>query len=164
MSGLLTVGKRTKRRYSMATISREVQIKAPVSKVFDLVYDPNKLPEIWPNLIEIKNVKESTLGGYDYNWAYNMLGLRLEGKTRVMEFLTNRRLVTKSDRGIEDMITWNFQDDGEESHLTFEIDYEIPASLLSRHPEQLILENNGHEIDAMLRNLKTMAELELVHA
>ncbi len=148
----------------MAKISRELQIKAPVRKVFEMVYDPNKLPEIWPNLIEIKNVKESNLGGYDYSWAYNMLGLRLEGKTQVIEFLTNRRLVTKSTKGIEDTVTWNFKGDGEESHLTFEMDYQIPASLLSRHPEQLILENNGHEVDAMLKNLKTTAELELVHA
>jgi uncharacterized membrane protein len=149
----------------MAKILREVDIKAPVKKVFELIYDPNKLPEIWPNLIEIKNVKESNLGGYDYSWAYNMLGLRLDGQTRVMEFLTNRRLVTKSTKGIENMVTWSFQEDGaEESHLTFEMDYEIPASLLNRHPEQLILENNGHEVDAMLKNLKTTAELELVHA
>lgn len=149
----------------MAKISREVQIKAPVNKVFDLIYDPNKLPEIWPNLIEIKNVKESHLGGYDYSWAYNMSGLRLEGKTQVVEFLTNRRLVTKSTKGIDSTVTWDFHGDGdEESHLTFEMEYEIPASLRNRHPEQLILENNGHEIDAMLRNLKTIAELELVYA
>lgn len=149
----------------MAKISREVHIKTPVTTVFNLIYDPNNLPEIWPNLIEIKNVKESPLGGYDYNWAYNMLGLRFEGRTQVIEFLTDRRMVTKSTKGIESTVTWDFQDDGEEeSHLTFEMDYEIPVSLLNRHPEQLILENNGHEVDAMLRNLKTLAELELVHA
>jgi uncharacterized membrane protein len=149
----------------MAKILREVDIKAPVKQVFELISDPNKLPQIWPNLIEVNNVKNSNLGGYDYSWAYNMLGLRLEGQTRVMEFLTNRRLVTKSTKGIESMITWNFQDDGaEESHLTFEMDYEIPASLRNRHPEQLILENNAHEVESMLRNLKTTAELELVHA
>ncbi len=149
----------------MAKLEREVQIKAPVKEVFDMVSDPNRLAEIWTNLIEIKNVKASNLGGYDYQWAYTLLGLRLEGKTRVMEFLTNRRLVTKSTRGIESILTWNFTEDGEEeSHLTFEMDFEIPASLLNRHPEQVILETNGHEIDAMLRNLKTQAELELVHA
>ncbi len=149
----------------MTKILRELEIKAPVQKVFDMICDPKKLPEIWPNVIEIKNVKESNLGGYNYSWAYTMLGLQLEGKTQVMGFLANRRLVTKSTKGIESIVTWSFQEDGEEeSHLTFEMEYEIPASLLNRHPEQLILENNGHEVDAMLRNLKTTAELELVHA
>ncbi len=149
----------------MVKLSREVQIKAPVKKVFDMISDPNHLPEIWPNLTDIRNVKASNLGGYDYDWAYNMLGLRFEGRTRVMEYLTNRRLVMKSTKGIDSIVTWNFHGDGdEESNLTFEMEYEIPNSLLSRHPEQLILENNGHEIDAMLRNLKTTAELELVHA
>lgn len=149
----------------MTKILRELEIKAPVQKVFDMICDPKKLPEIWPNVIEIKNVKELNLGGYNYSWAYTMLGLQLEGKTQVMGFLANRRLVTKSTKGIESIVTWSFQEDGEEeSHLTFEMEYEIPASLLNRHPEQLILENNGHEVDAMLRNLKTTAELELVHA
>jgi uncharacterized membrane protein len=148
----------------MTKISREVDIKAPAKQVFDLIQDPNNLPEIWPNLIEVKNVKASNLGGYDYGWAYNMMGLRFEGSTRVIEFLTNRRIATQCTKGIESMITWNFQGDGEESHLIFEMEYTVPSSLLKRHPEQLVLENNGHEIDAMLKNLKTTAELELVRA
>ncbi len=149
----------------MAKLEREMPIKAPVKTVFDLVSDPNQLAEIWPSLIEVKNVKESNLGGSDYSWVYSMLGLRLEGRTRVIEYLTNRRLATQSSRGLESLVTWNFVEDGEEeSHLTFEMEYEIPASLRSRHPEQVILENNGHEIDVMLRNLRTQAELELVRA
>src|SRR5574341_1628168 len=116
----------------MAKISREMHIKAPVTTVFDLVCDPNRLPEIWPNLIEIKNVKESNLGGYDYSWAYNMLGLRFEGMTQVIEFLTDRRMVTKSTKGIESTVTWDFQDDGEEeSHLTFERSEEHTSELQS---------------------------------
>ncbi len=149
----------------MSQIARELQIKAPANKVFELIQDPNKLPEIWPNWIEIKNIKETTIGGYDYSWAYNMLGERFEGRTQVMEYLTNRRLVTKCSKGIKSMLTWDIHEDGNERcHLTFDMEYEIPSSLLSQHPEQLVLENNGHEVDAMLRNLKTMAELELVPA
>ncbi|HEX2698180.1 MAG TPA: SRPBCC family protein [Anaerolineales bacterium] len=149
----------------MTKITRDVHIKAPVEKVFDLIYDPNNLPEIWSSMLEIKNVKESNLGGYDYTWAYKMSGMHFEGKSQVMEFLTNRRLVMKSSKGIDGMTTWDFQRDGdEETHLLFEMEYEVPASLLNRHVEKAVIEENEHEIEAMLQNVKSKAELEVTYA
>jgi len=148
----------------MSKISREIHIKAPVEKVFDLLYDPNNLPEIWPNLIDVNKVKESNLGGFDYGWVYKMSDLQIEGKTKVMEFLTNRRLVTKSTKGLQGTTTWDLHSDGEETHLVFEMQYEIPPSLLKGRSEQTLIENSEHDVEAMLENLKQKAEVELVHA
>lgn len=148
----------------MSTISREIHINAPVEKVFDLLYDPNNLPEIWPNLIEVNKVKESNLGGFDYGWIYQMSDLKLEGKTKVMEFLTNRRIATTSNKGLKSMTTWDFHNDGEETHLVFEMQYEIPPSLLKGHSEEDLLKTAEHDVESMLENIKTKAEAELVHA
>jgi uncharacterized membrane protein len=148
----------------MTKIARDIHIKAPVEKVFDLLCDPRNLPEIWPNFIEIRDVKASTLGGYDYGWVYKMSGVRLEGASRIIEFLTNRRMVMKSVKGLESMLTLDLQGDGEESHLLLEMEYEIPASLLGGRSEQIIQEENEHEVAAMLENIKSKAELELAHA
>jgi len=149
----------------MTKVMRDVQIKAPVEKVFDLLYDPKNLPELWPNMLEVKNVKDSTLGGYDYTWAYRMSDLRFDVKSQIIEFLTNRRIVMKSEKEIESLIVWDFFDDGEEEmHLMIEMDYEIPASLLKEHAEGAIVEENEHDIEAMLENIKNTAESEIVHA
>ena len=145
-------------------IMRDVHIKAPVEKVFDLLYDPNNLPELWPNMLEVKDVKESTLGGYDYSWVYKMSDMQLEVESQVIEFLTNRRLVMKSEKEIESMIVWDFYRDGdEEMHLIIEVDYELPASLLNDHAENIIVDENEYEIEMMLENIKTTVESELVH-
>lgn len=148
----------------MSKIAREVRINAPVEKVFDLIRDPRHLRELWPNLMEVNKVRESNLGGFDYGWVYRMSDLQIEGKTRVMEYLIHRRLVTQTTKGLQGMTTWNLHDDGEEADLTFEMHYEIPPSLLKGHSEQVLIEKGEKDVEAMLENLKQKAEVELVHA
>lgn len=149
----------------MTKVMRDVQIKAPVEKVFDLLYDPKNLPELWPNMLEVKNVKDSTLGGYDYTWVYRMSDMRFDVKSQIIEFLTNRRIVMKSEKEIESMIVWDFFGDGEEEmHLMIEMDYETPASLLKDHAEDTIAEENEHDIETTLQNIKNTVESEIVHA
>jgi uncharacterized membrane protein len=148
----------------MTKITRDIHIKAPVEKVFDLISDPHHLTEIWPNFIEVRDVKPSNLGGYDYSWAYKMSGVRIDGKSQIIEFLTNRRIVMKAVKGFENMLTFDLQSDGEESHLLLEMDYEIPAALLEGRSEQMIVEENEHEVAAMLENIKSKVELELAQA
>ena len=43
----------------MKMITRDIQVDTPVDRVFDFLADPNNLPEIWPNIIEVKNVKKT---------------------------------------------------------------------------------------------------------
>ena len=112
-------------------------------------------------MLEVKNVKDSTLGGYDYTWAYRMADMRFDVKSQIIEFLTNRRIVMKSEKEIESMIVWDFFGDGEEEmHLMIEMDYEVPASLLKDHAEDAI----EHDIETMLQNVKNTVESEIVHA
>ena len=40
----------------MATVKKSIKINAPVEKVFEYL-TPENLPEIWPSLVEVKNVK-----------------------------------------------------------------------------------------------------------
>ena len=70
----------------MQTIIRDILVKAPVDRVFDFLVDPNNLPEVWPNIIEVKNVKKSKSNdGFNFNWAYKMSGMRFEGKSETVE-------------------------------------------------------------------------------
>lgn len=81
-----------------------------------------------------------------------------------MEFLTNRRIVMKGTKGLQSMMTWDFHDDGEETHLVFEMQYEIPPSLMKGHSEETLLQESERDVEAMLENLERRAEAELIHA
>jgi len=150
---------------NMKTIVRDIRVDTPVERVFDFLVDPNNLPEIWPNIIEVKNVKKSKDNlGFNFSWAYKMSGLPFEGKCETIEYTPYERLVFKSNKGIDSTITWRFQPSGRETHVMFRFEYQIPSSLLKRIKEDIVVQENEHEVDALLQNLKSRLELQPVYA
>jgi uncharacterized membrane protein len=70
----------------MAKIQKSIQISAPVEKVFDYLLDPDNLPEIWPGLVEVKDIQRTPGGELSsYKWTYKMAGMRFEGTTETTE-------------------------------------------------------------------------------
>ena len=74
----------------MTTIERSIVIKAPVREVFSYLEDPVHLPEIWPSMVEVKEVKPLPKGGYRYHWLYKMAGMKFEGETETLEKMEQR--------------------------------------------------------------------------
>jgi uncharacterized membrane protein len=147
------------------TIVRDIRVDTPVERVFDFLLDPNNLPEIWPNIIEVKNVKRSKDSeGFNFNWTYKMSGLPFEGKCETIEYTRYERLVVKSNKALDSTITWRFQPSGRETHVTLRFEYQIPSSLLKRMKEEIVIQENEHEVDALLQNLKSRLELQPVYA
>ena len=86
----------------MATIKSSITINAPVEKVFEYT-KPGNLPEIWPSLVEVKNIKELPGGGYSWDWVYKMAGMKFNGSSEHVEFVENERTVSQST-GIDSTI------------------------------------------------------------
>ena len=150
---------------NMKTITRDIRVDTSVDRVFDLLVDPHHLPEIWPNIVEVKNVKRSKNNeGFNFTWIYKMSGVQFEGKCETIEYVPYERLVIKSNKGLDSTITWRFQPGGRETQLTFKMEYQIPSSLLKKTKEEIVIHENEHEVDAMLQNLKSRLELELAYA
>jgi uncharacterized membrane protein len=146
---------------NMKTIVRDIRVDTPVERVFDFLADPNNLPEVWPNIIEVKNVKKSKdHEGFNFNWAYKMSGLPFEGKCETIDYTPYERLVVKSNKALDSTITWRFKPMGRETHVTLKFEYQIPASLLKRMKEEIVIQENEHELEALLQNLKSRLELQ----
>ena len=146
------------------TIVRDIRIDTPVERVFDFLADPNNLPEVWPNIMEVKNVKKSKdHEGFNFNWAYKMSGLPFEGKCETIDYTPYERLVVRSNKALDSTITWRFQPMGRETHVTLRFEYQIPTSLLKRIKEEIVIQENEHELEALLQNLKSRLELQPVY-
>ena len=141
----------------MATVKSSGTINAPVEKVFEYV-KPENLPEIWPSLVEVKNVKELPNGGYSWDWVYKMAGMRFNGSSVHTEFVANERTVSESSGGIESTITWTFEPEGSGTKMTTSTDYKIPVPLLGKIAEAFIVKMNENESDIILANLKARLE------
>ena len=149
----------------MKMIMRDIRIDVPVDRVFDFLVDPHHLPEIWPNVVEVGKVKKArNSDGFSFDWIYKMAGEQFEGKCDTIEQIPYQRLVLKNNKGLDSTLTWLFQPGSQQTHVTLKFEYQIPASLLKKTKEEIIHQENEHELDAMLQNLKTRLELEPVYA
>ncbi|HEY5157267.1 MAG TPA: SRPBCC family protein [Anaerolineales bacterium] len=143
----------------MAKMTKSVTINAPVDKVFTFMRDPNNMPEIWPGMVLVKDVKRSPLGGFNYSWVYKMAGLRFDGASEVADYIANQRLVMMSTRGINSTFRWNLEPQNGGTKLTLEVENLVPVPLLGRVAEAFIFMANEHDAGLILANLKARMEV-----
>jgi uncharacterized membrane protein len=142
----------------VAKIEKSIVIDAPVEKVFTFMAEPNNLLEIWPSLLEIRNVEPLPNGGYCYDWTYKMAGLRFEGRAEWIEFVKDQRVVDRNQGGIPSTFVWTYQPEGAGTRVTMRVDYSIPGAAVGRLAEPIIQKMNEHEAGTILANLKTRME------
>jgi len=93
-----------------------------------------------------------------------MSGTRFEAKAETVEYVQNQRLVIASTKGFDCTLSWKFQPEMNETRLLLQFEYKTPAALLKKLKEQTILQENEHDLDAVLENVRSRAELELAYA
>ena len=143
----------------MAKISKSIFIHAPAEKVFGFYVEPTNLPEIWPSLIEVRDVQRS--GGKVQSWryVYKMAGMKFEGKGETVERIENQRSVTDNEGGglsARIVTTYTAEEDG--TRLDWDVEYTIPGALLSKLAEPFIRKLNEREAETVLANLKDKME------
>jgi len=144
----------------MMKVHKKATIHAPINKVFAYMTDPRNLPEIWPSMVEVKNVRTNTHGGYDFDWVYKMGGMHFNGSSDTTEFVINKHHVTKSTKGIESKFTWDYETTRDGTQLTLEVEYNVPVPLIGKIAETILTKQNEHEAEFMLENLKNKMEIE----
>lgn len=142
----------------MATAKSSISINAPVEKVFEYINVPTNLTEIWPSMIEVKDVQRLPNGGNRFGWVYKMAGMRFEGISEDTEVVPNQRVVSKTEDGIESKITWITQQEDGGTNVTIEAEYTVPIPLLAKLAEAIIVKLNANEVEAILANLKARME------
>lgn len=142
----------------MTTIERSIVIKAPVQQVFSYLEDPVHLLEVWPSMVEVKDVEPMPEGGRRYHWVYKMAGIRFEGDTETVEFEPDRHFLSKTTGHIPATYDFTFTSDNGTTRVAMKTEYEIPQQLLAKLAEPFIRKLNEREADAFLGNLKDRLE------
>jgi uncharacterized membrane protein len=142
----------------MAKVEKTITINAPVERIFSYVNEPTNLLEIWPSMVEAKDVQRLPNGGNSFGWVYKMAGVRIEGTSEDTEVIANQRVVSKTTGGIESTITWMFQPEAGGTKVTFEAEYTVPIPLLGKVAEAFIVKANEGEAELILANLKARME------
>jgi len=140
-------------------IDKEVEIEAPVERIFDYISDPRNLPEFWSSLMEIKDVQSLPSGGYSARWVYKMAGKRFEGKGEYNKVVPNRFFVVETKGGISSRITWTTRSRENMTNMTrvtLTIEYKVPIPLLGKLAEVIVRKMNEQEADLIMANLQTI--------
>ena len=145
----------------MAKIEKTIIIHAPADKIFNFMTNPHNLLEIWPAMVEIKDVKKNPKGGMDFGWVYKMAGMRFEGYSETSDFTLNKHYMTHSKKGIESTFKWDYEPIPEGTRLHVEVEYKVPIPLVGKLAEAVITKQNDHEATVLLTNLKDRMEIEV---
>jgi hypothetical protein len=130
-----------------------------VKKVWDYVDDPLHLLEIWPSMVEVRDVKTLPKGGHRYHWLYKMAGMRFEGDSETVVFEPERRFVQKNTGQIPSTFDWTFTAVNGTTKIELKTEYEIPQTLLGKLKEPFVRKLNEREADIFLANLKDRVEI-----
>jgi ligand-binding SRPBCC domain-containing protein len=118
----------------MTTINTEIQINAPIDRVFEYYTNPDNIKESWPRDIvkESENVSgQKSEEGSEMKVTGEYMGKRDEMLLEVVQKEQNRRLVTRQTEGPFQKweSTQEFQSTGDSStRVTHTIDYELPTT------------------------------------
>ncbi|MFC1963648.1 SRPBCC family protein [Chloroflexota bacterium] len=141
----------------MARVEKSTTINAPLEKVFNYIAEPTNLLEIWPSLIDVKDVYW-IVTGRRARWAYKMAGILFEGTAEDSEYKVNDRIVTETKQGIRSTIAWIFKPDADGTKVTLIVEYSVPIPVLGKLAEIIINKINDHEGGLIMANLKVIME------
>lgn len=125
----------------MATIKRNVVVKAPPEQVFAFLADHANDPQWLPGLVDSRNF---TGEGTDYQWelTYKMTGVSFTSTGHVLEHDPPRRHVIETQGGIVTTWAWTLEPEGDGTRLFLELDYIVPVAALGKLAEKLLLGQN----------------------
>lgn len=142
----------------MFKISRSIIIDAPIEKVCNFMEDPANLPEIWPSMVEVSNIRTNARGWPIYNWVYKMGGMKFQGESSTVEYEHNSHVITESTKGIQSRFDFHYRDVDGKTEVKMDVEYSVPIPVLSKVAEQVVGKLNEHEADVLLANLKADME------
>jgi carbon monoxide dehydrogenase subunit G len=143
----------------MPKIEKSITINAPVEKVFSYIDEPTNLPEIWPSMVEVKDVQRLPNGGTSFRYKYKLAGILLEGTSEDTEYVANQRMVNKTKGGIEGTTIFMFQPEAGGTKVTYEFEGDVPIPVLGKLAEAVIVRQTERETELMLANLKDRMEV-----
>jgi uncharacterized protein YndB with AHSA1/START domain len=141
----------------MPTLHKEITVKAPAQKIFEYLDEPKHLPEIWPSMFEVSDVKTLPKGGHAFGWFYNMGGTHVKGTTETFEHVPFERIIDKTYGEFESTFAWKFYGDNGFTKIQFDADYEWPTSFPEKD-RTFLMRRTEFEADALMSNLKAKFE------
>nr|AEQ20388.1 SRPBCC ligand-binding domain superfamily protein [uncultured bacterium CSL11] len=139
----------------MTKIVKSVYIEAPAEKIYDYLIEPANLPEYWPNVVKVSDVKPLPNGGYSTSWIYKTGFLKFKGTGVTVDCARNQFIIDHIKGGVDSTQKWTLSPKGHGTVATFEVEYSIPipviGGLLGKILE-IFSQRDGEKVMALLKS------------
>lgn len=144
----------------MAKANASIVIHKPIQEVFKYTASPHNGPAFISNLNENSNIQPEQAGvGQKFDWRFNMQGVDLRGQAEVTEYDPPHKSKIVSTGGSSSTWIYSFQEEGDGTKVTLEVEYEVPENVMNKLANKLIIEKmNQDSAEQSLQNLKTILE------
>jgi len=147
----------------MPYVEQSILINAPIDAVFRIVaHQPERMASWWPPIeLQRRVTPPPTSLGSISRYVYNMIGVRIKGEHKVIDYVENQHLLVRTTSGIDASFDFTFEPNDDTTRLTIRVDYTLPGAILGQLLNREVLEKkNIDDLQQGLRNLKSLVEKE----
>jgi hypothetical protein len=145
----------------MPSVSESIEVAAPPEAAFSFVADaPARATMFIPGLNRINNVTTEK-AGVDQAWDYefNWFGLVVSGRSRCTKYERASLYQFRTLTGNPSTWTYRFEARNGGTHVTLDVEYELPQNQLARFATAGTLEQmNRNRAREIVANLKALVE------
>ena len=142
-------------------ISKEVEIKSSIEKIFEFLTNPAKIPLVLPGLVQNINIPKLPLvKGSKFNYKYQMFGFVFEGVWTVTQIKPPTVYHAATTGGIPSKWEYKLSKSKNKTFVKLKIEYETPKTVLDHLKQSIVQRMNDKECDLYLHNLKTVCEMQ----
>jgi uncharacterized membrane protein len=144
----------------MMDITRNIQIDAPIEKVFQYASDYRKWSEFYEGVSDVRAITETTRGdGARFIYRARVMGMKVTVGTELQQFKQNEGWIGKSFKGVNHQTLWIFRESGSGTEFTHGVSSNLPWYMGGQLLEKKILEPEWIKIvEKSLENLKRKME------
>jgi len=144
----------------MPRAEASVTINAPIEKVFDVVADPEQVPQYMSGVSDVSNIQgDPGEKGSSSDIAYHVMGMKFTQQMTVSEVEKPRKLLLEMKGGFPGTFQWTLEAQGQATKVDVMVDYSVPGGILGKIANQLLLERmNQKNLDGSAEKLKLLCE------
>lgn len=135
-------------------------IGAPVDRVYSFIADrPEAATSFIPGLNRISHVSAPTAGvGQTWEYEFNWFGVVVAGQSRCTKLDRPHTYQFETLTGTPSTWTYRFEPKAGGTHLTLDVEYDVPPNMLARFAAQTLEKMNTERAAEALSNLKGLLE------
>lgn len=143
----------------MAIVQRNVQIKASPQETMALLSDASRWPDWYPGMTEIDVAAPFPEEGGKVAFKVKSAGMSMPISETVLDYQPDKLQLFQMEGMLSGRARWELTPEGDGTRLTTTFDYALPAGVLGKLADALIVKRmNGKSLEQGLNNFKALVE------